>query len=196
MKYPVKLQTTLTLACIDLHNARSKADVESVLDSLEEFDQLNHPVPEWMLAWIVATLQHPLLTAQEHLKLPKPPSPFAGMGPKHHQPDREKIEQKRLQDAIHEAGCDDPVPKKMAAIMIADRLLSNASGSSDEYGGGLGYEWHCKATDSGALSDSRNYALMVEILQRETDFWQDGVKGKSAQRLNLNRPAAIPGAPG
>lgn len=191
MEYPVKLQATLTQACIDLHNARSKEDVESVLDLLQEFDEVNQPVPEWMLAWIVATLKNPLLTAEEHLKLPKP-SPFAGMGRRYHQPDHDKIEQKLLAKAIREAGCDEPIAKKMAAVMITDRMLSNALGSRDEYGGGLGYEWHRHATDSQSLSDRRNFDLMVEILQRETAFWRDDIKTRVRVTQKLHRPTAIP----
>jgi hypothetical protein len=192
MNYPEKLQATLTQACLDLHHAKSKEDVDAVLDLLEGFDQLNHAVPEWMLAWIVATLQHPLLTAEEHLKLPKPPSPFAGMGRSSHQDDRKEIEQKRLQQAISEAGCDEPIAKKMAALMIADRVLSNPSGTNDGFGGGLGYDWHCHATESQSLSDKQNYKLLVDILQRETAFWRDNIKPRGRLAQQLHRSVAIP----
>lgn len=193
MKYPSKLEVTLTQACIDLHNARNIADVESVLSLLEEFDQLRYAVPEWLTAWIILTMQNPLLTAEEHFKMPKP-SVFVGMRWKDNQSNdqtnHELIEQNKLEYAIQFAGCDSHIAMRNVAFMIASRTLMNATGACDGYGGGLGYEWHCKTTQSQLLEDTENLNVLVQILQRETGFWQQGVKARAKVSPRL-QPLAL-----
>lgn len=194
MKYPSKLEVTLTQACIDLHNARNMADVEAVLTLLEEFDQLRYAVPEWMTSWIIKTMQNPLLTAEEHFKMPKP-TIFAGMRRSDNQTNKqinyEIIERNKLEGSIQAAGCDNHIAMRNAAFMIASRMLSNASGSYDEFGGGLAYEWHCNTSDSQSLSDSGNYEVLVGVLKRETEFWQIGVKARAKVAPRLQPIALI-----
>lgn len=194
MKYPSKLEVTLTQACIDLHSARNVADVESVLSLLEEFDQLGYAIPEWLTAWIILTMQNPLLTAEDHFKMPKSPI-FAGIrwqdNPINDQTNYEKIELSKLEHAIQIAGCNNHVAMRNSAFMIASRTLLNASGSYDGYGGGLGYEWHCCTSDSQSLIDPGNLKLLVEILQRETEFWQIGIKARTKVGARLQPMAFI-----
>lgn len=189
MNYPIKIQETLTLACIDLHNARNLADAEAVLTMLEELDQLNQPIPEWLTAWLVLTMQNSLLTAEENFKRPKS-SDFTGMGWVNNQVDREIIERKKLESAISAAGCNTHIAMRNAAFMIASRILTNASGSSDEFGAKLAYEWHCHTTETQLLSDPENFALLVQILKRELEFWQHGVKARAKVPLKL-KPLAL-----
>lgn len=193
MKYPDKLESTLTQACIDLHHARNLADVESVLTALEEFDQLKLPLPEWMMAWIVQTMQNPLMTAEENFKRPQPRDPF-GVRKINNRIDRQLSEQQKLERAISKADCDRHVAMRNAAFMIASRMLLNDTGAYDELKGGLGYEWHSNTTDSQSLADPSNFEVLVEILRRETNFWQDGIKARGLSGKKTQRRMSASGA--
>ena len=178
MKYPIKLETILTQAAHDLHVSLDIKDIDSVVNDLSIFQQHGYEVPEWIQAWIQLAKKNPVLTGQEHYKMRKPfiwPDPSEAEIQNHIKSEAyDKNETRKLNHAIHAANCFSPSAKEDCAYMIAARMLWNPAGS--DAGGSLAPEWHFTSDSNTSLDDSYNFRLLVKILLRETNFWQDGLK--------------------
>lgn len=189
MEYPTKLEVILTQACIDLHNSQSSTDVDLVINNLKYFEQSNFALPEWLMAWIDITKKNPHLTAEEYYKRPKINS-FPGFTESCDKSFAEmqayEINQlKKLDIAVKMAKCDREPALRNCAYMIASRMLENSFGSDCEFGGELGFEWHCGLDFDDSLYNPNNFKLMVKILLRETAFWHSDVKSSTKKEVKL-----------
>jgi hypothetical protein len=174
MNYPLKLQAALTQVCIDIHNAKDINDIDHLADLPELFERNGYAFPLWIKVWMQLLNDDPLQNAEEHFKKPKVKSSvFFDDIPSSYM--RKNDLEKMKVDLAISTICSDPHSAKRSALfVIASVLLSDSMDSND-----LGFEWHSRTDEMQSLTDRNNYAVFVEILQREVDFWQDSTKSRN-----------------
>jgi hypothetical protein len=180
MNYPLKLQVALTQVCIDINNAKDINDIDrlaelSELSELSElFEKNGYAFPLWIKIWMQLLKDDPLLNAEEHFKKPKvKSSAFDGMSSSWYIHNN-NLEIIKVESAITAICCDPHAAQRSALFAIAAVILSDAI--DNNY---LGFEWHSRTDEMQSLTNKHNFAIFVEILQRESNFWQEGNKTKN-----------------
>lgn len=185
MNYPLKLQMALTQMCIDINNATNVNGIDHLSELPRLFECNGYKFPEWLRVWIKLLEDDPLLNAEEHFNKPKVKIPaFNDMAPKYINKNSDEI---MIVNSAINSICSVPNSAQHNALfVIASQILSDSTDNNP-----LSYEWHCKTDEFQYLSNRNNYAVFVKILQREMEFWQGNIKGKSNPPPKIGLKPAI-----
>jgi hypothetical protein len=168
MIYPLKIQLALTQVCIDINNAKNISDIDHLAELPKLLEQYGYTFPSWLKVWMKMLEDDPLLNAEEHFSMPKLKlSHFMGEASYSAYKNKKRLELMKVDAAISSICSVQNSAYRNALFVIASQILLDSTADS-----ALSFEWHCKTDEIQSLTNKHNYSLFVEILQRETDFWQ------------------------